>query len=386
MKLHPPNARIKKLLTELYWLTPAILFYAFFRLSFLWPGFTESVYSRGIFRIINQGLSTATGWLPFSLGELLLYAFILFAAVHIIVMFVKAILAKKSWWYVLLRRIIALLGVASAIYALFVGLWGFNYARQPLGTSLGLDTSPATIQELYGTCEALIHQANMLRAAVPQDEKGVFSPEESKDEIMKNVPSYYNRAAKLTGLDWLSGSFGRAKPVLYSTGLSYSHISGIYFPFTGEANVNTDTPMLFFASSCNHEAAHQRGFAREDEANFLSYFVSSYSDDPTVRYSGTMLALVHVMNQLYDADSDLYFDLRKTYSEGLGRDLADNSEYWQRFESPVSEAAEEVNNTFLKANMQEDGVKSYGRMADLLIGLWREGKIIAEPADAITTG
>ena len=150
--------------------------------------------------------------------------------------------------------------------------------------------------------------------------------------------------------------------------------------------MNTDTPMLFFASSCNHEAAHQRGFAREDEANFLSYFVSSYSDDPTVRYSGTMLALVHVMNQLYDADSDLYFDLRKTYSEGLGRDLADNSEYWQRFESPVSEAAEEVNNTFLKANMQEDGVKSYGRMADLLIGLWREGKIIAEPADAITTG
>ena len=384
MKLPPPPGRKKKLLTELWWLIPGILLYALFRLSFLWPEFTESVYSRSIFRIITQGLSTATGWLPFSLGEFLLYAFILFTAVYVVVMLIKAILAKKAWWYVLLRRIIALLGIASVVYALFVGLWGFNYARQPLGTSLGLDTSPATIQELYGTCEALIHQANTLRSAVPQDDSGVFAPEKSKDEIMRNIPSYYNRAAKLTGLDWLSGSFGRAKPVLYSTGLSYSHICGIYFPFTAEANVNTDAPMLFFVSSCNHEAAHQRGFAREDEANFLSYFVSSYSDDPAVRYSGTMLALVHAMNQLYDADSDLYFDLRKTYSEGLVRDLSDNNEYWLRFESLVSETAKEVNNTFLKANMQEDGVKSYGRMADLLIGLWREGKLTIEPADVIT--
>lgn len=375
MQLHPPDVRVKKLLLELIWLLPGILFYAFFRLSFLWPGFTESVYSRGIFRVLNQGLSIITGWMPFSFGEILLYAFALFVIIHIIVMIVHAVLAKKAWWYVLLRRAIALLGVASFIYALFVGLWGFNYARLPLGESLGLDTSPATVQELYATCEALISQANALRAAVPQDASGVFSPAETKEAIMKNVSAYYNRAASLSGYGWLSGSFGRTKPVLYSIGLSYSHINGIYFPFTGEANVNADIPMLFFASSCNHEAAHQRGFAREDEANFLSYYVCSYSDDASVRYSGTILALVHAMNQLYDADSDKYFELRKTYSEGVSRDLADNTAYWQRFETPVGEAVQEVNNTFLKANMQEDGVKSYGRMVDLLIGLWRAGGI-----------
>lgn len=380
MKLHPPLNRKKKLLLQLLWLTPGLLLYALFRLSFLWPSFTETVYSRGIFRFINQGLSSATGWLPFSLGELLLYAFILFVAVHIIVMIVHAAMAKKAWWYVLLRRSLALLCVASMVYALFVGLWGFNYARQPLGDSLGLDTSPATVQELYATCEALIHQANTLRAAVQQDENGVFAYSLPEDEIMKRVPDYYNRAADATGLDWLGGSFGRAKPVMNSIGLSYAYINGIYFPFTGEPNVNTDVPDLFFAASCNHEAAHQRGFAREDEANFLSYYVSSFADDPSVRYSATMLALIHATNQLYDADSDLYYELRKTYSEGLGRDIADNSAYWQRFESPVSESAQEVNNTFLKANMQRDGVKSYGRMVDLLIGLWRDGGIGVQPA------
>jgi hypothetical protein len=40
---------------------------------------------------------------------------------------------------------------------------------------------------------------------------------------------------------------------------------------------------------------------------------------------------------------------------------------------PLSETAETINNNFLKANQQPDGVKSYGRMVDLLIGLWREG-------------
>jgi hypothetical protein len=355
-------------------------------LAFLCPSFIESFYSRGVFRAISQALSALFGWLPFSFGELMLYTFLLFVVIHVIVMVIHAVLAKKQWWYVLLRRIIALLGAASFIYALFVGLWGFNYAREPLSDSLDLDASPATVQELYSTCEALIGQANALRAQVPENDSGVFTPDQTKEQIMLNVPSYYERAAQLTGYSWLTGNFGPAKSVLYSIGLSYSHISGVYFPFTGEPNVNTDVPMLYFASSCNHEAAHQRGFAREDEANFLSYYVCTLSNDPSIRYSGTMLALVNAMNQLYDADSDLYFVLRDTYVQGISRDLEDNSAYWRQFDSPVSETAQEVNNTFLKANMQQDGVKSYGRMVDLLIGLWRSGGITAAPSITLTNG
>ena len=40
------------------------------------------------------------------------------------------------------------------------------------------------------------------------------------------------------------------------------------------------------------------------------------------------------------------------------------------------EAVEAMNNTYLKANRQEDGVKSYGRMMDLLISLFeKENKL-----------
>ncbi len=366
---------LKSTLIKLLWLLPGPVFYVLFRLSFVWPSFTESVYSRGIYPVIAQGLSSLTGLLPFSLAELLLYAFILSIVVYLIIMVAAAIRAKRTWWQTLINRFIILLSALSMVYALFVGLWGFNYARQPLSESLGLNASPATVDELYDTCNALVHEANALRAAVLQNEDGVFTPSLSKTDVMIRIPEEYNNAALKTGHRFLGGSYGRVKPVLYSQGMSWAYLCGVYFPFTAEANVNSDAPGLLFASSCTHEEAHQRGFAREDEANFLAYYVLSYSDDPSMRYSGTMLALIHAMNSLYSADSDRYFELRGTYASGIDADLRANAAYWEQFESEVSETVTQVNNTYLKANMQEDGVKSYGRMTDLLIALWRSGGI-----------
>ncbi len=370
-----PAFDLRSTLKKLIWLLPGPVFYVLFRLSFLWPDLTEGVFSRTIFPVITQALSTITGVLPFSLAEILLYLLVLFIGVFLIIMVIHAVRAKKKWWQAVINHIIVLLGAFSMLYALFVGLWGFNYARRPLCDTLGLDASPATVNELYNTCTALADQANALRAVVPEDENGIFSPNLTRRDIMNNIPVYYNNAARQSSNDFLGGSYGRVKPVLNSQGMSWSHLAGIYIPFTAEANVNADAPLLLFASSAAHEAAHQRGFAREDEANFLSYFVLSYADDASVRYSGTMLALMTASNALYSADSDMYFELRNTFSEGIIRDLRANSAFWAQYESPVSEAVTQVNNTYLKANMQADGVKSYGRMTDLLIALWRSGQL-----------
>lgn len=360
---------------RLLWLLPGPVLYGLYQLSFLWPEFTENVYSRGVYRVIGQGISTVTGILPFSLAEFVLYAFVLFLAVYAVCMIVASVRARREWWMTLIRRVLWLGCALSMIYAVFVSVWGFNYARMPLGQTLGLDTQHSTVDELYQTCEALIGKANALRSEVPQDENGVFSPVHSKEDFMKNTNAAYNVAADRSGIDILSGSFGRVKPVLNSVGMSYADISGYYLPFTSEASVNADMPMLLFGSTCLHEAAHQHGYAREDEANFLAYYVASYSDDIEMRYSGTMLALMHSMHKLYDENSDKYFELRRTYCDGINADLKDYSAYWQQFEGPVAEASQQVNNTYLKANNQDDGVKSYGRMVDLLIGLWRAGEL-----------
>lgn len=68
---------------RLLWLVPGPLLYLLYRLSFSVPEFVESVYSRAVFRVIAQPLSTLIGLLPFSLGEIVLYAFLIFVLVFV---------------------------------------------------------------------------------------------------------------------------------------------------------------------------------------------------------------------------------------------------------------------------------------------------------------
>ena len=62
----------------------------------------------------------------------------------------------------------------------------------------------------------------------------------------------------------------RPKAILASAPFSYTGILGIYIPFTGEANLNVAAPSFVVAVSAAHEQMHQKGYSREDEANFLS--------------------------------------------------------------------------------------------------------------------
>jgi hypothetical protein len=155
--------------------------------------------------------------------------------------------------------------------------------------------------------------------------------------------------------------------------MSTTEITGVFFPFTMEANVNVDIPDYTIAATMMHELAHLRGFMREDEANYLSYLAGMKSDNIELQYSSTMLALVYAGNALYSQNPDLYFIIRDQYSEGVLKDIRANSEYWTQYEDTVvSTISNKVNDTYLKANNQEDGVKSYGRMLDLLLAKYRE--------------
>ena len=41
-----------------------------------------------------------------------------------------------------------------------------------------------------------------------------------------------------------------------------------------------------------------------------------------------------------------------------------------KYDGAVAEVSNKVNDTYLKANGQEDGVESYDRMVDLIVGYW----------------
>ena len=328
------------------------------------PGWVEDIYAQKIYKPYSQVWSSLFAGYDFSVIEFFIYALIIVIIVSLIWSVIKAF-RNGHGIYTILNWIVSLAAAASIGYFIFNAGWALNYYRAPLVNTMGYTNRLSSEDELYDLSRDLIQQANTVRAGLNENADGVVAFPYSIDEALKKVPEIYESISDKYPM--FSGGYSAPKPVYASELMNYTQITGIYMMFTAEANVNVAaTTPLILATAC-HEAAHQRGFAREDEANFISYLVCREGGDDYFKYSGTLLALINAMNKLYAADSDRYFELRATYSEDLNDDLAYHSAFWAQYEGPVAEKADAVNNTYLKSNNQEDGVKSYGRMVDLLL-------------------
>lgn len=361
--------------------------YLLSRLTALRPSLIEVYYSRGYANILTGFLSRATGIFPFSLAEVILGFFVMAACFFLVLLSARIIEAvkdglglkikpykikqgkkkKKKGFFGLLLNALIFLGL---VYFGFVLIWGLNYNRLPFADIAGLKVGNASEKDLETLCEQLIDKANRLRVGLAEDEQGVMCVPGGFTEVRRTAPSAYVRAALL--YPELGGRFGQPKPVYFSKLMSYSGISGVYFPFTGEANVNIDIPDSMLPATTCHEMAHQRGFAREDEANYIAWVACSSSTDRYFQYSGTLLALIHSMNALYEHAPQQANNLSQKYGEGLRRDLQAISRYWESYEGRVEEFSSDVNDAYLKSNGQEEGVESYGRMVDLLLAEQKE--------------
>jgi hypothetical protein len=334
--------------------------------------YTEIVFSKHIYKWISQLLSLITGLLPFSLTEILIITLPILAIVTLVRFVFLLVVEKSKRKERAAKGFLNVLCFGSVMLFLFVMFGGLNYYRYPFSAYSNLVIRDSSIEELYTLTESLATQANQLRAQVPKtDDLGIFQLSMSNRELAKMADKAYDILANDYPI--LGGNYGIPKPVQFSNVMSQTEITGIFMPFTMEANVNVDVPDYTIPATMLHELAHLRGFMREDEANFLAYLAGMKSENIELQYSSTMLALITSGNALYDQDTDMYFQIRDQYSQDVIKDIRANSVYWQQFEDTViSTVSNKINDTYLKANAQEDGVKSYGRMLDLLLAKFRE--------------
>ena len=331
---------------------------------------TEELYSTGIYRGISWFLGNLFGWFPFSVAEIFFPILVLAALVAIIVWAVRLINIRKDRWYRFRNGIINVLLVANLLYFSFIFLWGLNYNRQTFACIISLEVRPSTLDELVEMTEDLIEHTNILRYKVEEDEEGVMVPFGGAESAFARSKEGYIAVSEY--IPFFDHIYGRAKPLLFSPVIAYTNIWGIYCPFTAEPNVNIMIPTPMLINTMMHEYAHQLGFAREDEANYISFLTCSSHPDVDFQYSGYLSALNYSLNAVYRQDRDVYRQLYSKLSEGVKRDLKENSKYHQKYDGPVRETFSKTNDAYLKANNQQDGEKSYGRMVDLLLAQYRE--------------
>lgn len=356
-------------LKRLWWLLLYPLAFILAQLAAQNPKIVESVYSNVVFRMISGVVSSIFGVFPFSFAEFLIYSLLALLLAWIIYTIFKAI--KKQFdlqktVHTLITFAI-IVGVGMNIFYLF---WGFNYFRMPLSYSMKLEVKERPPQELANLCVSLAAAANSLREQLPEDSEGVFTLDTSKEEMLEKIPAGYQILAET--YPQYGYSIPAAKPVMASEAMSVAGISGIFIPFTEEANVNVHQPDLLLPAAAAHESAHLLGVAREDEANFLGYLACLSSEDISLKYSGIMLALINAGNALNDISPQAYSELHSYYSPAVLRDLAAHNVYWERYEGQTKEAVERINDNYLKQNGQSDGIISYGRMVDLLLAYYEK--------------
>ena len=356
---------VKKYLLNMLWL---LFIPATFTLIYLAennPVIVENVYSTSIFPAAAMILPFQ--YLPFfSFFELLLYGGSVVLIIFFVRFLIRLVRLKENRMHRVLRLAQRVLIVLAVGLFLFNFLWGFNYYRQPYSEIAGLPVHPSTSQELYALCEDLVRDTNAARSILPSNDDGTLAIRPAISELNSMARKAYEKALG-DGVAGIIGVRSNAKPLLSSYFFSYMGIAGVYFPYTAEPNFNNHITEPSRGSVICHELAHRQGFAREDEADFLAYAVCVNSDEPYLRYAGYFLALSHAMNRLYADDRDAHKMLQQTYTREVLADAMAKQEYWRMFEGPLEERVTNMNDSYLKAQNQEDGVKSYGRMVDLML-------------------
>lgn len=313
-------------------------------------------------------LSSITGLLPFSLAEGI---FILLPVIIIVLLIFAAKRYSDSFRDSLMFSAI-LASVACLFYTLFFWSFGSGYNSTPIEEQLGLKREDVSAEELYNT-------ANILAEKINEDAYEVFFRNGNFSVMpynIKTLNSKLNSAYKNFTQDknnkFVSKLNSNIKPVILSEAMSYTHITGLYSYFTGEANINIAFPDYTLPYTAAHEMAHQRGIAREDEANFVAFLVCIGSDDAYIRYSAYMGVLEYVLNALYTADTKLYTDVVKKLDISVRYEMIAYGEFFKKYQnSTAGDVSEFINNTHLTLNGTA-GTKSYGMVVDLAVAYYKK--------------
>lgn len=339
-----------------------------FLLKYLFANCTEAAnfYCDYIYRYISVLFNRIAGIFPFSLAEYLIVTAVIFGTFYVFFIIVSSLMSSGKRARTFLIGISNLLCIVSAGFFIFNTNCGFNYYRSDFEELSGMKTSPTNVHQLYDTCVYLAENAAESGKKVQRDQNGTAVLTGNTYQIAAQAVNDLHQK-----YDFIYDGYAAPKGVVFSRAMSYMNITGVYFPLTFEANVNVDVPKYTIPSTMCHELAHVRGFMREEDANFVSFLACTMADNDDLNYSGYMMALSYSANALYAADKELYAELvRQYYTKEMITDMQSSSEYWQQFETPVAETASQINDSYLKANDQDDGVKSYGKMTDLVIAYY----------------
>ena len=299
----------------------------------------EYWYANGVYPYISRLLNFSLGWIPFSVGDLLYCAVIVWAILRLW-KFASGIWGKgfrnRVGKEMLLGYFLRLLTLVAWVWLVFHVLWGFNYYRKSIPDQFGFVVERPSREELVQFTQYLLNETNRYALALK------VSPLKTRTHddcsiLNSNLP----------------------KPSLFGIIGNYMGYGGYYNPFTGEAQINTHMPAFMLPFIAVHEKAHQLGYAKESEANFMGYMAAMQSKDSCLKYAANLEMFIYANNALRRSDSVAAKNNFRGLSPIAIKDLKSYRAFVKKYQGPIDEFTTWFYTRFLRINNQPEGMYSY---------------------------
>ncbi|WP_226065776.1 DUF3810 domain-containing protein [Kaistella polysaccharea] len=291
--------------------------------------------------------------IPFSVGDV----FYILLGILLIYIFIK-ILKKESRRIYILKFLIVL----NILYFVYQMFWGMLYFQKPLLEKL--PEKEVGLREVKSLTLKYLEKCKISRNLVTEDQNGVF--------LITNFPAVeknvLNNQTKIPiSINNKSATeINSFKKSLFRSAISYSGILGYYNPFTAEAQYNANLPHTYLPFTLAHESAHQLGYAREQEANFIGFLIGYRSANQDLKYSTDYFVLKSLLNSLIEKNPEFVQSIIQDYSPGMKRDREAEKLFIEKHAGLLDVFFGFTNDLFLKSN-QQDGSITYSYFIDLLL-------------------
>lgn len=324
------------------------------------PELVEKYYSTGLYPVLSRLQRLLFGWIPFSIGDIL-YGALLIWLIYGLVSLVRKAIRRELGWMWLLTFARKLVFAVLLIYVLFNGLWGLNYDRKGIASQLQLSVQPYTtaditrlVQEVSTRLNDLDSMARSHRAELNSRSSLYSSAVIAYDSLAEHAPQFAYPAPSI-------------KTSIFSLPGAYIGFSGYYNPFTGEAQVNTTLPVFTQPYTTCHEMGHQLGYAKENEANFAGYLSARCSTNPAFRYSTYFELYMYAASELYRRDSTVAKSFKEHLHPGVRADFRELQQYNRKYANPLESHVWRLYGGYLRANRQPKGIVTYSDVTAWLI-------------------
>jgi len=347
------------LLSALIILSTSIHFYGRNELS------VEKNYSNGFFVSFSELLRSGTGKLLFSIGDLL-YGILFFVIIAQGCLFLYRIINRKLQDFSIVGLIKKLLITCLSIYVIFNIFWGLNYNRKGIASQTNLSPDQYNHVDLNNINKLLVEKANHTKSILVNNKR-----EYPDDEhLFTGTINAYHKANTIS--PFLNYSNPSIKKSLWGWLGNYWGFTGYYNPFTGEAHINTTVPKFQLPFVCCHEVAHQLGYAKENEANFVAFLVAHSSGDTLFLYSAYLDLFLYANRNLYGVDSASAKQYRELLSDAVKNDIQELIAFNKSHRNIMEPVISNIYDFFLRFNQQPQGMMSYDQVTGYIIAYYKK--------------